>query len=140
VTPEQLAKPGTEHAEQVALFAWAAFHVKQHPALAHMFAIPNGGSRGDTQRSARIVGSRMKAEGVRPGVSDIFLPEPVGIYHGLFIEMKRKDGGEESKEQKTFGASMRRKGYGYACCHGWEAARDVITAYLTHANTGITNE
>lgn len=132
MTPEQLAAPGTEHAEQVALFQWAALNAKQYPQLRRMFAIPNGGSRGDTERSARIVGARMKAEGVRPGVSDIFLPAPVGNYHGLFIEMKRKDGGEESKEQKAFGADMLAAGYGYACCHGWEQARDTIIDYLTH--------
>lgn len=131
MTPETIAKPGTEHAEQAALFAWAALNVRTYPALAWLFAIPNGGSRGDTERSARIVGGRLKAEGVKPGVADVFLPHAAHGVHGLFIEMKRANGGVVSPEQSAFGAEMQRRGYGFAVAYGWQAARDILLSYLT---------
>lgn len=139
MTPRQLEKT-TEHSSQAALFCWAALNRTACPPLADMFAIPNGGSRGDTRESARIVGGQLKAEGVKPGVSDIFLPEPVGTHHGLFVEMKRKDGGEESKEQRDFGTRMQAKGYAYAVCHGWEQAALTIMSYLQHAGASYDVE
>lgn len=132
LTPRAIEKT-TESSSQRAFFAWAALNKAACPPLADMYAIPNGGSRGDTKESAQIVGGNLKAEGVKPGVSDIFLPEPVGNLHGLYIEMKRRDGGEESKEQKDFGARMIAKGYGYAVCHGWEQAAVTAMNYLQHA-------
>lgn len=145
VTPEQLAASGSEHASQVALFAWAALSVGKYPALAYMFAIPNGGLR-DIR-----VASSLKAEGVKSGVPDIFLPYPLWthtipsednptgkhlIYKaGLFIEMKqekyrnRKNGGC-SEEQINFIEYV--KGAGYYCkvCYNWEEARDTLVNYL----------
>lgn len=130
MTPESLIKPSsTEHMHQVALFAWAALHREQYPQLRWMFAIPNGGSRGDA-KSAAIVGGMLKAEGVRPGVSDIFLPAPTGYYHGLFIEMK-KPGGKPQQNQLDFGAAMEANHYKFAICDHWEKARDLIIAYLS---------
>ena len=83
-TPESLAKAGSEHAEQTALFCWAALpEVRaEYPVLELMFAIPNGGERN------KIVAGNLKAEGVKAGVLDIFLPVPSKGWHGLFIEMK----------------------------------------------------
>lgn len=137
--PQQIEKT-TEHSSQAALFCWAALNRHACPPLADMFAIPNGGSRGDTKESARIVGGNLKAEGVKAGVSDVLLPEPVGNRHGLFIEMKRKDGGTESKEQRAFGTAMQAKGYGYAVCHGWESAARTIMDYLQHAGASYDVE
>lgn len=47
------------------------------PALEWFHAIPNGGSRGDDDKSRKIRGAQLKAEGVRQGVADTFLPWPV---------------------------------------------------------------
>ena len=66
ITPEQLAANPSEHSQQAALFCWAAQHVGSIPELALLFAIPNGGKRD------KITGARMRAEGVKPGVPDIF--------------------------------------------------------------------
>jgi hypothetical protein len=83
-----------------------------------------------------------KAEGVKAGVFDIFLPvpkeaygiEPCGYmqldYCGLYIELKRKDGGKASTEQLDFQNDMHQAGYKAEICHGWEAARDCILEYL----------
>lgn len=121
MTPEQYAKSGSEHAHQVALFMWA-----QQSGIAElklMFAIPNGGLR--DKRTA----TRLKAEGVKSGVPDIFLPVARKECWGLFIELK-KPGGRVSEEQYEWIYELRKQGYGAAVCVGWEAARDVILQYL----------
>jgi len=129
VTPEQIAKSGSEHAHQAALFCWAAFNIVKYPMLKWMFAIPNGGGRGDNQRTCQIRGAALKAEGVKPGVSDILIPYSAKGMHGLFIEMKNESG-KASQEQKEFGKAMMGNGYGFCICHSWIEARNVIQQYL----------
>ncbi len=125
-TPEQLAKSGSEHAEQVALFCWAATpSVRElYPELRWMFAIPNGGLRD------KVTAGKMKAEGVRSGVSDIFLPMPKQLLCGLFIEMKVAPN-KPTKEQIEFMDAMRERGYMCSVCYSWQEARDVLVSYLT---------
>lgn len=144
ITPEMIAGD-SESSHQKALFAWAALSVGKYPALAYMFAIPNGGLR--DIRTA----STLKAEGVKSGVPDIFLPWPLWSYGlpsmnnptgkhmmyraGCFIEMKlekyrnRKNGGcsEEQVEFIKWAASV-----GYYCkvCYSWIEAKDCLIAYL----------
>ena len=132
LTPQQLAKGGSEHAEQSAFFCYVQQYLQPtYPFLEKLlFAVPNGGSRGDNARSASIVGAKMKAEGVKPGVADIFLAYPVAPYHGLFIEMKRADGGTQSDHQKLFAYWAQWSGYKCVLCHGWLAAKDELHSYL----------
>lgn len=65
----------TEHWEQVQLFEWS----ENLPELKLMHAIPNGG-----KRDIRVA-LKLKEEGVKPGVPDIFLPLSRGGKHGLYI-------------------------------------------------------
>lgn len=62
---------------------------RQHPDLEEplkwIHAIPNGGAR--DIRTAK----KLKAEGVKSGVWDIFWPYRSKGYNGLYIEMKRSD-------------------------------------------------
>lgn len=132
VTPEQLAGD-SEHSQQVALFAWAALNVGKYPQLKFMFAIPNGGLR-----DVRIA-TNLKAEGVKAGVPDIFLPWPVRMqwaaicpndaYHGCFIEMKWKKN-KTTNEQIEFMEYATLAGYYCKVCYSWEEARDTLIAYL----------
>lgn len=122
--PEDYAKAGTEHAHQVALFMWASQNLQYYPELKWMYAIPNGG-----ERNVAVAG-RLKAEGVKCGVSDICLPVSCMGFHGMYIEMK-KPGGRESAEQKEFATFLRAQGYYYECCDHWEKARDSLIAYMS---------
>ena len=115
-----------EDDEQAALFDWAAFF----PKLKFMFAIPNGGNRNPREAA------RLKRQGVKPGVSDVFLPIPKttagGHYHGLFIEMKRrkKDGRSQvSPAQKEFKIEVIRMGYRCVICYGAGEAIEAIKDY-----------
>lgn len=123
MTPEQLAKCGTEHGHQTALMCWAHQNLELYPELVWLFAIPNGG-----QRQA-IVAARLKVEGVRSGVSDLMLPTARRGYHGFFLEMK-KPKGKESDSQKQFGAHLGKQGYLYGCFDHWTKARDALLWYL----------
>ena len=70
-----------EHGEQVAVFEWSKWHFKKHPGLRLMFAIPNGGDRHE------VVAAKLKAEGVKPDVPDIFLPVARCGFNGLFFRL-----------------------------------------------------
>lgn len=163
MTPADLAKSGSEHAEQRALLAWsnqaARFGVwfANHPEaykdqiwrsqwmercrtadlavydLEWLHAIHNQG-HGD-----QIRGGKAKAEGVKPGVADLFLPVPrpfiengclVGVYHGLYMEMKPLKSGKPSDEQELFRDYVVARGYRWLCCHGWKQGRDSLATYL----------
>jgi len=160
-TPAQLAKSGTEHAEQVAFFAWLAmatmrgleaaddercYNVKGHAEATYghangirdlewFHAIPNGGSRGDDEKSRAIRGGQLKAEGQRNGVFDTFLPRPNNGYAGLYVEFKRrgfkthKNGGMSDKqvEFQVFARNMR---YAAEVAYGWEEAVAITKAYI----------
>lgn len=113
-----------ETEEQQALFEWAKLNERSIPELSLMFAIPNGGKR------YRKTACTLKAEGVKPGVSDIFLPVARCGFHGMFIEMKRKRGGKLSDEQRYFIATVTQQGYLAIVPEGWEEASKWILGYL----------
>lgn len=115
----------TEHHHQMLTVAWFR---AQYPALALLlFAIPNGGQRNPA------TASRLKAEGVVPGIPDLFLAVPVGQDHGLFLEMKTPTG-KASVSQTGIHAVLRAQGYQVAMAKGYEAAKDLLRRYLEASN------
>ncbi|QIQ66027.1 hypothetical protein PM398_gp40 [Pseudomonas phage Epa40] len=160
MTPATLAKSGTEHGHQAALFAYCAvaylhgFDAADEwsnggtlpkrspdappavPALQWFHAIHNQG-HGD-----KVRGANAKAEGVRKGVADTFLPWPNAGWHGLYIEMKKPTErpksetakGGVSDEQRDFGEYAREVGYGWAVCYGWEHAVSCLRSYIEWPN------
>lgn len=123
MSPEKYAEIGTEHAHQVALFMKVSKYLDKYHELKWLYAIPNGG-----ERNVAVAG-RLKAEGVKSGVSDLCLPVARCGHHGLYIEMK-KPGGKESDKQKEFGAFLKEHGYFYCCCYHWEEAWKTISWYM----------
>jgi hypothetical protein len=132
ITPEDLAKSGTEDGNQMALFCKAAENVGKYPQLKWLHAIPNGGDRNV------IEAGKLVAAGTRSGVWDVFLPYPydgMAGYHGLYIEMKKpnrrnhKNGGL-SDEQLEFGQYAEQMGYYCAVCYTWEEAWEILVKYL----------
>lgn len=81
----------SEHMEQEGLVTW--FRLKFPETL--IFAIPNGEYRAIT------TAKKLRAEGVVPGIPDLYIPA-----WKLWIEMKRKDGGIVSNEQKRIHAYL----------------------------------
>lgn len=114
----------SESEEQQILFQWAQMRRGRYPELDLLFHIPNGGSRGKGEAG------RFKAEGVKSGVPDLFLPVARGDKHGLFIELKRTRGGVVSTDQKEWTARLREQGYRAEICRGWKEAAELIEKYL----------
>lgn len=112
-----------ESDEQISLFDWAKVMQSQYPELSLLHAIGNGGKR--NLREA----ARMKREGVKAGVSDIFMPVARGGYHGLYIEMKVK-GNKPSEKQAWWIEETTKQGYCSKVCYGWVEAKGVIEKYL----------
>jgi hypothetical protein len=161
MTPFQLAKT-SESSQQRAVFCWVAMAVLHGfaaaddeqcykvpgyalerfgtayavPCLALLFHIPNGGARGDNARSNAIRGAAMKAEGVKAGVYDLFLPVARGGWHGLFIEMKKP--GEKIKkksDQEQFGFDVQAQGFGACECDSWRQCVNVLKQYINYEQT-----
>lgn len=157
--PDQIAKGGSEHASQAALFAFvvvAAMHGFELawawadgaklpkwsgqdalPELRWFHAVPNGANYGDDERGSRITGGKMKAEGLRKGVWDTFLPVRRVWASGLYIEMKKpslkspKDKWTGcSDEQRSFGVFVQQQGFIAEVCYNWREAANVIQRFI----------
>ena len=109
-----------ESKEQIAVMKWASYF----PKLQWLMHIPLGGYRKPREAA------RLKAEGVKAGTYDLFLPLPVPPYAGLWIELKASSGkGSLSAKQREFGADMERQGYKCVVCLGTSAAIKAIKEY-----------
>lgn len=115
---------GSEGEEQAALFVWASWNIGRYPELRLMFHVPNGGSRN------KIEAAKLKAQGVKAGVPDVWLPVARGAFHGLVIEMKVGKN-KPTKEQKEFLHALIDQSYCSEVCYGWEEAREAIERYLS---------
>ncbi|MBU9632082.1 VRR-NUC domain-containing protein [Burkholderia multivorans] len=109
-----------EHDEQVAFIKWVRL---QYPDLL-VWANANGGKR--AKRTAIL----LKLEGVLAGVLDMTVARARGIYHGMYIEMKRRKGGSVSDEQKSMIAALRKEGYHCVVAKGWEEAAQRLREYM----------
>lgn len=99
-----------ESKEQILLVQWFR---RTYPDL-RIFAIPNGGGRSRSQ------GARLKAEGVSPGVPDLFIPALA-----LWIEMK-SGSGRLSAAQKDWHDHLRECGYSVVTCWSKDEAIEKI--------------
>ena len=112
----------SEHLEQCAVIQWCELQKSIYPHIERIFAIPNGGKRNIG------VARKMKAEGQRAGVPDLFLPVAKGGYHGLFIEMKhgKNKPTEKQRDWLDFLAAM---GYCTAVCWDRDDAIETLIDY-----------
>lgn len=113
-----------EDNEQKTLFEWAEMWSKKYPELKLLYHVPNGDWRHPA--TAR----KLKEMGVKSGVPDLVLPVARGVYHGLFIELKRCEGGRLTDNQKRWIEDLVKQGYFATVCRGWDSARDTIEMYL----------
>lgn len=119
----------SESQHQRKLFKWA----KDYDILKWMHSIPNGAVLAGNRSKRAIQMNTLKAEGLKPGVWDVFLPVPLNGYHGLYVEMKVGKN-KLSENQESFGQFVHEQGYLTHTCYSWEEAKYAIQAY-----TGINN-
>lgn len=122
----------SEHQEQVAFFDWVRLNENRYPELRWIFAIPNGGLRD------KRVAAKLKREGVRAGVWDVFVPvirrseDVYGCYHiescGLFIEFKYGKN-KLTENQKAFKWACL-EDYDFEVVYSSEEAIQAVKRYL----------
>ena len=118
----------SEAQEQRALVKWMSLH----PVLRDFFCKNNNeGKRTEAQTW------QLKLLGLRPGVSDLFIPFPTKTYHGLWLEIKRDMGYPPSArktqtwlQQEEWIERMKSVGYAGYFCYGHEDGREIINRYL----------
>lgn len=130
-----------EHRIQKAFVTWWNLqYCRKYPKA--LFAVPNGGKLSGegyggkaaaTEKERRlntaIKAKKLKAEGMLPGVADLFLSIPSGDYAGMYIETKTPTG-DQSDEQKAFEAANVERGYAYIIMRSPDEGIAHVTAYL----------
>lgn len=126
----------SEHSEQAAVITWARMSEGRFPELRWLHSSLNGifipaapGVR------VRII-SHMKAEGMKKGIPDLFLPVARGNYHGLYIEMKTQTG-RPTPEQIDFMQFADEQGYLDKVCFGTDEAIESLEWYLSLKRKGL---
>ena len=114
-----------EEDEQRTFVQWCAMEAGKYKGLDLIYAIPNGGSRNE------IEARNLKLTGVKAGVPDLFLPVARKGKHGLYIEMKRRQGGRLSEYQKEWLSRLSEQGYETAVCKGFDEAVKVVEDYYS---------
>jgi len=118
-----------EHGEQAAVVAWARLHETRWPVLRTLFAVPNGASlAGGPSARARQM-ARLKAEGLKIGVPDLWLVAGIGEKHGLVIEMKAGRN-KPTTEQKWWLQTLEALRWQTAVCYSADDAIATIKAYI----------
>lgn len=113
-----------EYEDQCAVFEWSALNEHKWPCLALLFGSLMGANLSPKQLN------KAKKAGMKTGKPDINLPVPMGGYCGLWIELKRKGGGNPTKEQNKMLNRLVLVGNAVFVCRGSAAAIQVIEDYL----------
>jgi len=113
----------SESEEQQTLIEWATVMARKYPEYSLLFHIPNGGAR------SKATAGKLKAEGVKTGVPDLFLPVARAGFHGLFIELKVKPN-KTTENQDKWIAALKEQGYKVEVCYGWREASKVLDEYI----------
>ncbi len=111
-----------EHRIQCECVKWFRL---QYPKLKYrLFAVPNGGRRDYT------TASKLKAEGVLAGVSDLILLKPNKQYGALLIEMKTSIGRLRDNQIKWKEDLCKKGEYKYVVCRSTEDFIREIKEYI----------
>lgn len=98
----------------------------KYPQFTHnLFAVPNGGRRD------KITGTKLKAEGVLPGVSDLIFLKSNRFYGALLIEMKTPSN-KQQQSQKEWERKITRDGFKYVVCHSTSEFMNEIDDYISN--------
>jgi hypothetical protein len=117
-----------EHELQAELMRWAKRYEDNYPELWLLHAIPNGGKRNVKDAV------KLKREGVKAGVPDLFMPVARMEYHGLYIEMKNTEG-RLTERQREWQERLKKQNYAVLTCHSDIEAKAQIVKYLNSQKT-----
>ena len=86
------------------------------------------------RKTSMFEGRILKRMAVKKGVADFFLALPMGVFHGLWIELK-VGSGKVSVEQQKFIDRKNSRGYLAVIVWGFEETKAVIQDYLNLDDT-----
>lgn len=109
-----------EHHLQVQICKWLDFTQEFY-----YFAIPNGGVR------HRLVAIKLKMEGTKAGVADMFWMTSNKNWKGLFVEVKIGKGMQQPN-QKAFEVIAINHGYYYAVVRSIDDCIDLINKFKSN--------
>lgn len=126
--------PPLESAAQKAYFEYLrTVACPQHPGKTlwdFAYAVPNGTMlAGSAEQRARYM-TFLKAQGLKPGVSDVCIALPVGRWHGMYLEMKRDRKAPVTADQKEWLALMALVGYYAEVAPGLDSAIEHTTTFM----------
>lgn len=113
----------SEHDEQVAFFDHCKWKANSDPRYGLIWANCNAGKRSYGALRYYL------AEGLSPGVPDITVAVPSGIYPGMFIEMKTEKG-KVTENQKDWIGKLQSAGYRVVVCRSAKEAISELTLYF----------
>ena len=119
-----------EDDEQRVVVQWAEMSTANYPDVDLLYHIPNGGYRNGREAA------RFRRMGVRAGMPDLHLPVAKGIYHSLYIELKRTKGGRVSEAQARMMKKLQKAGNLVVVCYGAEDAIKTIMSYYKYGEKG----
>lgn len=113
------------HGESDLQSACKAWFDSEFPELAPLlFAVPNGGRRSKSEAS------RLKSEGVVPGVSDMILLLPRGGHNSLCIEFKYGRNTQSARQKEWQAAAESLAGAKYCIVRDKDYFKGMIKNYL----------
>lgn len=120
----------SEHQEQKAFVQW--FNAQYPKYRGCLFAIPNGSHLAGTPAVRAMKMNKLKSEGFKNGVSDLFLAVPMGGKSGMFLEMKaqKKPRSSLSVEQRMHLKLMEEMGYAACWAAGSKEAIRITKDYM----------
>lgn len=96
----------------------------KHPkVLDQTFHIPN------EKKVSPLNGFISQQMGTKPGVSDLFIAYPVGVFNGMFLEMKSEKG-KLTKLQSIFLKNMQAAGFYAVVAYGAKQAMELVESYF----------
>lgn len=110
-------QPGPEEGECIRFAQWLDMNQLLYTHVGH------------GNKLHKSTANKLKAMGLKPGVPDYLIFEPVRLskhYVGLAIEMKRVEGGRTSEHQKKWLEDLRSKGWYVMVCNGADEAIELV--------------
>lgn len=129
-----------EGQEQAVLIRWLLAEEMRGTRVGELspatYHVPNGGYRLGKEAG------RMKAQGVKAGVSDLVIRQARGGWHGLYLEFKATPPRDAAlaDSQHAWLVGSEYEGYCPALARGFEEAKAVLREYASWPRTQVVGE
>jgi hypothetical protein len=121
-----------ETSEQSTVIDWARNWGSKLDGIDMLHSVPNGAVLGNPNYNPFALIGKLKREGLKNGVGDLFLACARQGFHGYYLEAKRRKGGKQSDDQISWMIRCREEGYKYDVFETAAEGIALLTAYLKY--------